>query len=142
MRVTFSIAIACVAAALGILAGRHLLPIYANASTYPINKAHCAFKPVVRPGSADIPGQLVTLVPASNGGTMWLMNDNTTGPDATIVQHPDGMWTATTAFTRAPGAGMMTVNADKSALLTIHYPKMGWSTQLGTCLVVELKAAT
>ena len=142
MRLTFPIAIACVAAALGILAGRHLLPIYANASTYPIDKAHCVFEPVSRPDLADIPGQLVTLVPRANGATMWLMNADTAGPDANVLQQPNGMWTATATFTRAPGAGMMTVFANKSALLTIHYPNMGWSTQIGTCLAVELKAAT
>jgi hypothetical protein len=141
MRLTLVIAIACVTAAIGLLAGRHLLPIYANASTYPVDKAHCVFEPVTRPNLADLPGQLVTLVPGTNGSTMWLMNANTAGPDANIVQHPNGMWTATATFTRAPGAGMMTVNADKSALLTLHYPQMGWSTQLGACLVVEMKAA-
>jgi hypothetical protein len=141
MRLTFVIAIVCVTAALGLLAGRHL-PVYANAQGYPLEKAHCVFEPVLRTEAADLPGQLVTLVPTANGATMWLANTNKEGPDATVVQHPDGMWTATAAFTRAPGAAMMTVNADKSALLTIHYPKMAWSTQIGACLAVELKAAT
>jgi hypothetical protein len=142
MRLTFVIAIACVTATLGIFAGRHLLPIYRSATAFPLEKAHCVFEPVVRSGSDDIPGQLVTLMPRANGATMWLMNVITAGPDASVMQHPDGMWTATTTFTRTPVSAMMTVNADKSALLSTHSPDMGWYTLVGTCLVVEMKAAT
>jgi hypothetical protein len=141
MRMTFVVAIACVAAASGLLAGRHL-PVYANATAHPLEKAHCVFRPVFRNGSDDIPGQLVTFFPRANGTTMWLMNANTAGPDANVVQHPDGMWTATATFTVVPAAAMITVNAEKRALLSVHSPDMGWSTQVGTCLVVETKAAT
>lgn len=141
MRVTHGIVIALGSAALGLMAGQRLKPVYSNAAASSLEKAHCVFEPVKRQGAPDIAGRLVTLVPAAGGAISWLMDANTVGPDAQLSQHPDGAWTATAIFTAAPGAAMITVNARQDAVLSVHRPDTGRSTQVGTCLTLQKKEA-